>query len=79
MGTVLIVVGARILVFWATVLLMTEIQAFRGGDLVALVVRSGMLFFSLGDLPDPGIESVFPSVAGGFFTPTRPGNLDEKT
>ena len=38
-----------------------------------------MLFFSLGDLPDPGIESVFPSVAGGFFTPTRPGNLDEKT
>ena len=47
MGTVLIVVGARILVFWATVLLMTEIQAFRGGDLVALVLKEWDAIFFL--------------------------------
>jgi len=29
---------------------------------------SRMLFASPEDLPDPGIKSVFPSLAGGFFT-----------
>ena len=28
---------------------------------------SGLLFPSLGDLPDPGIELMFPALAGGFF------------
>ena len=28
----------------------------------------GLLFPSLEDLPDPGIEPVFPALAGGFFT-----------
>lgn len=31
MGTITIVTGARILEVWDKVLLMTEIQAFRGG------------------------------------------------
>ena len=49
MGSVVIVVGARILVFWDTVLLMTEIQAFRGGDLVVLVVKEwDAIFFFRG-------------------------------
>ena len=29
---------------------------------------SGLLFPSLGDLIDPGIEPMFPALAGGFFT-----------
>ena len=29
---------------------------------------SGLSFPSPGDLPDPGIESEFPAVAGVFFT-----------
>ena len=29
---------------------------------------SGLLFPSLGDLPDPGIEAASPVWAGGFFT-----------
>ena len=30
-------------------------------------------FPSLGDLPNPGIECVFPALAGGFFTFEPPG------
>ena len=30
-------------------------------------------FPSPGDLPDPGIEPVFPALAGGFFTTELPG------
>jgi len=30
-------------------------------------------FPSPGDLPDPGIEPVFPALAGGFFTTEPPG------
>ena len=29
---------------------------------------SGVPFLPLGDLPDPGIESASPALAGGFFT-----------
>ena len=29
---------------------------------------SGLLFLSLGDLPDPGMGPVSPALAGGFFT-----------
>ena len=29
---------------------------------------SGLPFPSPGNLPDPGIESMFPALAGGFFT-----------
>ena len=29
---------------------------------------SGLPFSSLGDSPDPGIEPVYPGLAGGFFT-----------
>ena len=37
---------------------------------------SGLLFPSLGDLPDPGIEPTSPTLAGGFFTtePPEDGN-----
>ena len=34
---------------------------------------SGLLFPSLRDLPDPGIEPVFSALAGGFFTTEPPG------
>ena len=34
---------------------------------------SGLLFPSPGDLPDPGIEPVFPALAGSFFTPVPAG------
>ena len=34
---------------------------------------SGLLFPSLGNLPDLGIETVSPAVAGGFFTTAPPG------
>ena len=30
--------------------------------------RSGLSFPSAGDFPDPGIELISPSLAGGFFT-----------
>ena len=33
--------------------------------------RTGLLIPSLGDLPDPGIKLVFPTLTGGFFT-TKP-------
>ena len=38
---------------------------------------SGLPFTPPGDLPDPGIHSissVFPALAGGFFTTVPPGN-----
>ena len=37
---------------------------------------SGLLFPSLGDLPDPGIEPTSPTLTGGFFTiePPEDGN-----
>ena len=34
---------------------------------------SGLPFPSPGDLPDPGIELVFPELAGEFFTVEPPG------
>ena len=34
---------------------------------------SGLPFPSLGDLPDPGIESASPALAGRFFTSEPPG------
>ena len=34
---------------------------------------SGLPFPFLGDLPDPGIELVFPALAGGFLTTELPG------
>ena len=34
---------------------------------------SGLPFLSPGDLPDPGIESVSPALAGIFFTTEPPG------
>ena len=34
---------------------------------------SWLPFPSPGDLPDPGIEPVFPALAGGFFTTEPPG------
>ena len=34
---------------------------------------SGLPFPSPGDLPDPGIKSSFPALAGGFFTTGPPG------
>ena len=33
----------------------------------------GLPFLTPGDLPNPGIEPVFPSLAGGFFTMEPPG------
>ena len=33
---------------------------------------NGLLFPSLGDLPNPGFESVSPALAGGFFTTQPP-------
>ena len=33
---------------------------------------SGLLFPSPGDLPDPGIKSAPPALAGGFFTTETP-------
>ena len=35
--------------------------------------RSGMAFPPLGELPDPGIESMSPTVAGEFLTIEPPG------
>ena len=32
----------------------------------------GLPFSSPGDLPDPGIQSIYPALAGGFFFFTRP-------
>ena len=34
---------------------------------------SGLPFPPPGDLPNPGIEPVFPALAGGFFTTEPPG------
>ena len=34
---------------------------------------SGLLFPAAGDLPDPGIKSSSPALAGGFFTIVPPG------
>ena len=34
---------------------------------------SGLLFPSLGDLPDPGIKPVYPALTGRFFTTEPPG------
>ena len=34
---------------------------------------SGLPFPSPGDLPDPGIETTSPALAGGFFTTVPPG------
>ena len=34
---------------------------------------SGLLFPSLGHLPDPGIRPASPALAGGFFTTEPPG------
>ena len=34
---------------------------------------SGLLFPPAGDLPDPGIESTSPALAGGFFSSEPPG------
>ena len=36
---------------------------------------SGLPFPSPGDLPDPGIELVFPALASGFFTTEPPGKF----
>ena len=36
---------------------------------------SGLLFPSPGNLPDPGIKPVSPTLAGGFFTTEPPGKL----
>ena len=38
---------------------------------------SGLLFSSPGDLPNPGIKSVSPALAGGFFTTEPPGKPRE--
>ena len=35
--------------------------------------RSGLPFPSPGNLPDPGIEAVSPTLASGFFTSEPPG------
>ena len=35
----------------------------------------GLLFLSLRDLPDPGIEPKSPVLAGGFFTTEPPGDI----
>ena len=35
--------------------------------------RSELPFPTPGDLPNPGIEPVFPALAGGFFTNMPPG------
>ena len=37
---------------------------------------SGLSFPSPGDLPDPGIESASPALAGRFFTAEPPGKSD---
>ena len=34
---------------------------------------SGLPFPSPGDLPNPGIEPMYPALAGGFFTTEPPG------
>ena len=34
---------------------------------------SGLPFPPPGDLPDPGMEPMFPALAGGFFTTKPPG------
>jgi len=34
---------------------------------------SGFPFLSPGNLQDPGVELVFPDLAGGFFTTEPPG------
>ena len=39
--------------------------------------RSGFPNPSAGDLPDPGIEPVFPALAGKFFTTEPPGKPHE--
>ena len=33
---------------------------------------SGLAFLSPGDLPNPGVESASPALAGGFFIPEPP-------
>jgi len=36
---------------------------------------SKLSFPSPGDLPNPGIKSMFPTLGGRFFTPEPPGNV----
>ena len=43
-------------------------QAPRSVDFSRQEYESGLPFPSPGDLPDPGIESGSPALAGGFFT-----------
>ena len=40
---------------------------------------SGLLFPSLGDLPDPAIQLASPALLGGLFTTDPPGKLREKS
>ena len=35
--------------------------------------KSGLLFLSPGDLPNPGIKPAFPALAGRLFTTVPPG------
>jgi len=39
---------------------------------------SGLAFPSLGDFPDPGIEPIYPALAGRFFTTEAPGEAISK-
>ena len=39
---------------------------------------SGLPFPSPGDLPEPGIEPMFPALAGGFFTAEPPGKPNKE-
>ena len=39
--------------------------------------QSGLPFPSPGDLPNPGIKSASPAVAGGFFTSKPPGKASQ--
>ena len=40
---------------------------------------SGLPFPSPGDLPNPGIETTFPALAGRFFTTVPPGKPKRNT
>ena len=46
------------------------------GILQTRILESGLSFPSPGDLPDPGIESVSPGLADGFFTAVPPGHIE---
>ena len=48
-------------------------QASLSMELYRQEYRSGLLFSTPGDLPDPGIELASPALAGGFFTTEPPG------